>query len=82
MAWGFGDDTDAAAQRIMTEQRRAGFDLPDGMMILGVPLGTVRQNDAHWSRYQLPDGREIGIASTDWKKNNADGNRHMDPAPS
>jgi len=68
LAWGFGDDADAVAQRIMTEQQRAGFNSPAGMMVVGAPLGTVRHNDAEWTKLQLPDGREIGIASTDSKK--------------
>ena len=39
LAWGFGDDADAVAQRIMTEQQRAGFNSPAGMMVVGAPLG-------------------------------------------
>jgi hypothetical protein len=68
LGYGFGDDADAAAQRVMTDQRRVGFNVPDGMMVVGMPLGTVRHNGTEWTRFQLPDGREIGIASTDSKK--------------
>jgi hypothetical protein len=71
LGWGFGEDTDATTQQIVAEQHRAGFNLPNGFIILGAPLGVVRQNDTDWSQYQLPDGRKIGVASTDEKKNYA-----------
>lgn len=62
------DDPDGTVQRVLTAQQRAGFNLPAGMMVVGLPLGTVRHNDVEWTRYQLPDGRVIGIASTDSKE--------------
>jgi hypothetical protein len=68
LAWGFGDDLDDAGKQIMDEQRRAGFNAPDGMMIVGLPLGNVRHENADWTKWLLPDGREIGIASTDSKR--------------
>ena len=68
MAWSSGDNLDDAGKQIMAEQRRAGFDTPDGMMVVGLPLGHVRHENADWTKWQLPDGREIGIASTDSKK--------------
>jgi hypothetical protein len=68
MAWGFGDDIDDAGKQILDEQRRAGFNALDGMMIVGLPLGNVRHENADWTKWQLPDGREIGIASTDPKR--------------
>jgi hypothetical protein len=68
IAWGFGDDLDDAGKQILSEQRRAGFDVPDGMMVVGVPLGNVRHENADWTKWRLSDGREIGVASTDSKK--------------
>ena len=70
VSWKFGEDnTDPTAKQIMARERDGGFDLPDGVMLLGVPLGIVRQNDTDWSRYQLPNNEEIDVASTDVKKN-------------
>jgi hypothetical protein len=68
IAWGFGDDLDGASKQILDEQRRAGFNVPDGMMVVGLPLGNVRHENADWTKWQLADGREIGIGLTDSKK--------------
>lgn len=68
MAWGFGDDLDQAGKQLMDEQRQAGFDTPDGMMIVGRPQGNVRHGDTDWIRWLLPDGREIGIISMESKR--------------
>jgi hypothetical protein len=68
ISWGFGDDLDDAGKQILDEQRRAGFNVPDGMMIVGLPLGNVRRDDSDWTKLQLSDGREVGIASTDSKQ--------------
>ena len=40
-----------------------GFNVPDGMMVVGLPLGNVRHENAVWTKFQLFDGREIGIAA-------------------
>ncbi len=70
LAYRFGDDLDSAAKRIIDQQHGAGYKMPfdDDMMIVGLPLGTVRYNNLDWTRIQLPDGREIGVESTDLKK--------------
>lgn len=52
---------------LMKEQRRAGIAAPPDFLVLGVPLGVTRQNGTDWTRYQLYDGREIGIGLTDQK---------------
>jgi hypothetical protein len=52
-------------KQILDEQRRAGFEVPQGFMIVGFPLGNARHENAEWAKWGLPDGREIGIASTD-----------------
>ena len=44
--------------------------MPAGMMLVGLPLGMVRQDGVDWIKFQLPDGRPIGIASTDAKNAN------------
>ena len=69
LAYRFGDDLDSAAKRIIDQQHGAGYKMPfdDDMMIVGLPLGTVRYNNIDWTRIQLPDGREIGIESADLK---------------
>jgi hypothetical protein len=68
LIFGFGDDADDAAKQAIAAQRRAGMDVPYGMMVVGLPLETVRHDNADWTNFQLPDGRRIGIASTDPKK--------------
>jgi hypothetical protein len=67
-AWVFGDDADEPAKQIMAKQRAAGFDLPAGFMLVGIPTGMARQDGVDWTKFQLPDGRKIGIASTEAKK--------------
>jgi hypothetical protein len=52
---------------LMKEQRSVGITAPPDFLVLGVPLGVTRQDGTDWTRYQLYDGREIGIASTDQK---------------
>lgn len=42
MGWAFGDDVDAAAKQVMAEQRRAGLNVPSGMMVVGLPLGIAK----------------------------------------
>ena len=66
LSWVVGDDP--AGKQLLDEQRRAGFNVPDGMMVVGLPLGNVRYENAVWTKFQLFDGREIGIASTDLKR--------------
>jgi hypothetical protein len=69
LAYRFGDDLDDAAKRIITQQKNAGYKVAfDDTMIVGVPLRVVRYNNADWTKVQLPDGREIGIASTESNK--------------
>jgi hypothetical protein len=64
-AWAFGEEPDGGpAQQLIAKQRAQGFDLPAGMMLVGLPLGTVRKDQIDWTKFQLPDGREIGIALT------------------
>jgi hypothetical protein len=65
LAWGFGDELDDAGRRILDEQRRAGFNAPEGMVVVGLPLGEVRRENVDWTEFQLADGREIDIALTD-----------------
>jgi hypothetical protein len=67
ISW-FGADLDDAGQKILDEQRRVGFKGPDGMAVVGLPLGNVRHENADWTKFQLLDGRQIGIASIDSKK--------------
>ena len=50
-----------------TEQDELGFQMPDGMMFIGVALGVKPHDGTQWTRFQLGDGREIGIAATDDK---------------
>jgi hypothetical protein len=64
----FGDDAHETANQLMAKQRAAGFDLPAGFMLVGISTGTVRKDRLDWTKFQLPDGREIGIASTEEKK--------------
>jgi hypothetical protein len=35
-----------------------------GIIVVGLPMGTVHHNNADWTKVQLPDGREIGIGTT------------------
>jgi hypothetical protein len=71
--YGFADDElDDAARQIIEQQKQSGyklsgsgFDDPPNLMIVGFPLGAIHYNNADWTKFQLPDGREIGIASTD-----------------
>jgi hypothetical protein len=68
LGYGFGqDDLDNATQQILDEQRREGYDVPSGLMLLGLPLEKVKFRNADWTKCQLPDGRVIGIASTNSK---------------
>jgi hypothetical protein len=62
------DEIDDAAQQIVAEQRSAGFNLPSQWLLVGLPLGVVHYKEADWTKFQLPDGREIAVASTDEKK--------------
>jgi hypothetical protein len=63
------------AQTLMEEQQMAGIAAPEGSIIVGVPKGVTRKGDTDWTRYELPDGREIGIASINSKAvTNAAGN--------
>ena len=64
----FGDDLDHAGKQLLDEQRKLGLSAPNGMMIVGVPLGTVRRENADWTRVELFDGRKISIASIDSKR--------------
>jgi hypothetical protein len=70
IAWSFGDTPDEAAKQLIAKQRAKGFDLPAGYMLVGLPLETVRKDGVDWIKFRLPDGREIGIASTDSKRAN------------
>jgi len=54
----------SSVEQLMAEQRAAGFDLPAGVMLVGISTGVVRKDGVDWTKFQLPDGREIGIAST------------------
>jgi hypothetical protein len=67
-AWNFGDEANAAAKQIIARQRGDGFDLPAGFMLVGIPLGVTRNGQVDWTKYQLVDGREIEIASSDANK--------------
>jgi hypothetical protein len=53
---------------MISEQTSAGIVAPPGYVILGVPLGVTTQDNLEWTKFQLRDGREIGIQSTDKKK--------------
>jgi hypothetical protein len=55
------------AEALISEQESAGIAAPNGYIITGKPIGTTRLNDTDWTKFQLRDGREIGIASTDTK---------------
>lgn len=70
VAWGLGklDEDDEAFKQILDEQRRKGFNVPDGLMVVGLPLGKVRHENADWMKFQLVDGRKVGIASNDSNK--------------
>jgi hypothetical protein len=68
IGWYFGDDAEQAVKELAAEQRAAGFDLPAGLMFLGISLGVAKKDGVDWTKFRLPDGREIGIASTDKKK--------------
>ena len=68
IAWSFGDNPDEAAKQLIAKQRAEGFDLPAGYMLVGLPLETVRKDGVDGIKFRLPDGREIGIASTDAKR--------------
>jgi hypothetical protein len=57
-----------AANEILDQQRRDGLEAPAGMMIVGLPMGTVRFDNSDWTKFQLVDGRKIGVASTDKTK--------------
>ena len=37
-------------------------------MLVGISLGVTQKEGVDWTKFQLPDGRKIGIASTDAKK--------------
>lgn len=39
-----------------------------GMMVVGISIRAARKDGVDWTKFQLPDGREIGIATTDAKK--------------
>ena len=67
-AWNFGDEANAPAKQIIARQRAAGFDLPAGFMLVGIPLGATRNGQVDLTKYQLVDGREIEIASSDANK--------------
>ncbi len=66
--WSFGDDN--AGKQIVDEQRSVGLNVPNGMMVVGLPLGRVRHENADWVQFELSDGRKITIGSTDSKKSN------------
>jgi hypothetical protein len=44
VAWNEGIGEDQTADQIIAKQRKAGFDLPAGFMLVGIPLGTVQQD--------------------------------------
>ena len=52
---------------LIADQMALGIKAPPNYIVVGVPLGVSRQENVDWTRYQLRDGREIGIASTDEK---------------
>jgi hypothetical protein len=56
------------ADLLITDQASAGIVAPPGYVVLGVPLGVTKQENLEWTKFQLRDGREIGIQSTDKKK--------------
>jgi hypothetical protein len=62
------DDPAEPAKQLIAKQRAAGFDLPAGFMLVGISIGTTRKDGVDWTKFQLADGREIGIASTEAKK--------------
>jgi hypothetical protein len=68
LATTFGDEQGESVKQLIAKQRAAGFDLPAGFMLVGISTGTVRKDDVDWTKFQLPDGREIGIASTEAKQ--------------
>jgi len=63
-----GDDADEAAKQLMAKQQAAGFDLPGGLILIGIPRGMVGKDGVDWTKFELPDGRKIVIASTEAKK--------------
>jgi len=68
LGYGSGDDPDDAAKQLISNQRIAGYGVLENMILVGFPLGKIRDNNSDWTKLQLPDGREIGIASTEDKK--------------
>jgi hypothetical protein len=62
------DDPAEPAKQLIAKQRAAGFDLPAGFMLVGISIGTTRKDGVDWTKFQLADGREIGIAPTEAKK--------------
>jgi len=60
-------DQGAIVQSLISEQLAVGIDAPKGIVVVGIPLGVERQDETDWTKYQLRDGREIGVASTDQK---------------
>jgi hypothetical protein len=69
LAYGFGsDELDYASRQMLDEQRATGLNLPTNMMLVGLPGEIASQDGVEWKKFQLWDGREIGIASNDQKK--------------
>ena len=58
---------DVAIVELISEQLAAGIEAPKGFLVVGVPLQVEKRNNIDWTKFQLRDGREIGIASTDEK---------------
>src|SRR5262249_31038734 len=55
------------ADLLISEQTAMAIYAPTGFIVVGVPLGTIRQNNLEWTKFQLRDGREIGVAATEKK---------------
>ncbi len=68
IGWDLGEGFDDVGMSLLEEQSRMGFQAPSRWIIVGLPLDRVRHENADWTKWQLPDGREIGIASVDPKQ--------------
>jgi hypothetical protein len=58
----------AIVSNSIAEQKALGISIPEGFVVVGVPLQVERQPDGSWTKFQLRDARELGIFSTDGKK--------------
>lgn len=80
LAWGSGQGqlvqiltkyADPIMRQVVQHQRTLGLPVDgDGkeVMYVGVVLGVVRRGNTNWTEVQLPDGREIAVATTDAAK--------------